>query len=217
MLADSTALLVMLTRPAGCGTEPAPTGHCPVVGSTATGHGPDALASGANNELNRSPEDAVESLDTMVLLLMSTFNASSSDTPPPSQPATLLAMMLLVIWIAFQGEANWKAREPSAGCPGHEVALVPLGKLSTSVPLACCNRSPPPLPLSAELPMIRLALMTRPGPVPSLGEIEPGAEKQSLSLTEPQAGSGSGAPMISNPPPLVVMVGLVVWLKRMVL
>ena len=28
---------------------------------------------------------------------------------------------------------------------------------------------PPPLPLSAALPMIRLALITRPGPVPSLG------------------------------------------------
>jgi len=32
-----------------------------------------------------------------------------------------------------------------------------------------CKRRPPPLPLSAALPIIKLALITRPGPVPSLG------------------------------------------------
>ena len=36
-----------------------------------------------------------------------------------------------------------------------------LEKVETSVPLTCCRRMPPPLPLSAMLPWIRLALITR--------------------------------------------------------
>ena len=67
----------------------------------------------------------------------------------------------------------------------------------------------PPLPLSAELPMIRLALITKPGPVPSL---VPGAQSWSGSL--PHTGSVSGAPSTARPPPLVGTVGLVLWLNR---
>src|SRR5258705_6791937 len=119
----------------------------------------------------------------IVLLTMFTANASSSETPAPSQPATLLAMMLLVTLTEFQAH---KARD--------EHAMRPFGKLIASLPLMCCNRRPPPLPLSAELPMIRLALMTRPRPVPSLGPIEPGAETQSWSLVE-HGGWGSGRPI----------------------
>ena len=37
----------------------------------------------------------------------------------------------------------------------------PLGKRGNSVPLTCCRRMPPPLPLSAMLAWIRLALITR--------------------------------------------------------
>src|SRR4029077_2344977 len=136
------------------------------------------------------------------------------DTPPPSQPATLLVMMLLVTLTVFQ-------RQPFRLALLHRPLLfelpLPFGKLSTSVPLMCCNRRPPPLPLSAALPMIRLALITRPGPVPSLGVIVPGGERQSLSLVAAHGGSWSGAPMTSRPPPLVVIVGLVLWLNRIAL
>ncbi len=104
----------------------------------------------------KHPEVAVESLETIVLLTMSVASASSSDAPPPSIPATLLATMLLVTWTAFHGVRVWKSG--CAECPemlGRLVCWLPLGKLSTSVPLMCCNLKPPPLPLSAELPRIR--------------------------------------------------------------
>src|SRR5256885_25373 len=91
------------------------------------------------------PDEAVVSLDAIVLLMMFTFNESRSEIPAPSQPATLLLMMLLVTLTAYQ----------LAGI---------VGKVSTSVPLTPTNARPPPLPLSAALPWIRLALMTRPGP-----------------------------------------------------
>src|SRR5256884_9847169 len=88
-----------------------------------------------------------------------------------------------------------------------------VGSVTTSEPLTLCKRRPPPLPASAALPMIRLALITRPGPVPSLGPIELGGEMQSWSAVE-HGGSTSGAPMTRRPPPLVLMVGFVLWLKR---
>ena len=76
-----------------------------------------------------------------------------------------------------------------------------------------CSRKPPPLPDSAPLPIIRLALITRPGPVPALGDAGVGG-RQSLSVVAPQAGSTSGAPITSRPPPLVGIVGFVLWLNR---
>src|SRR2546430_16940476 len=88
-----------------------------------------------------------------------------------------------------------------------------VGTVSTSPPLTACSRMRPPLPLSAALPMIRLALITRPGPVPSLVVLGVGG-RQSLSVWSPQGGSTSGAPMIRMPPPLVGMVGFVLWLNR---
>src|SRR5262245_57563489 len=112
-------------------------------GSLVPAHGPWALASGAPNVLKRTPAEAVVSFDMMVLLMMFTANASCNEMPPPSQPATLLTMMLLVTKGAYQ-----------------LFGLV--AKLITSVPFTLCSRMPPPLPLSAALPMIRLALMTRP-------------------------------------------------------
>ena len=54
------------------------------------------------------------------------------------------------------------------------------GSVETSVPLTCCRRIPPPLPLSAALAWIRLALMTRPGPVPSLS---PGGQSASMLMS----------------------------------
>src|SRR5467141_5262395 len=133
----------------------------------------------------------------IVLLRMFTANASSSEIPAPSHPATLLAMMLLVTSIEYHLE----------GCEG---------KVVTSVPLTPWKRMPPPLPLSAALPIIRFALITRPGPAPSLGALGMDG-KQSASVVMPHVGSISGAPMTRTPPPLVAIVGLVLWLNMMVL
>src|SRR5512135_325129 len=153
------------------------------------------LESGAPRVLKSTPAEAVVSLATTVLLKNFTANASSIETPPPSHPATLFVMMLLVMVTSF-----------------HRFGLV--GVLAaTSWPFTPCNRMPPPPPLSAVLPMIRLALITRPRPVPSLS---PGG--QSWSFTEPHsvpAMTGSGdAPSTAIPPPLVGMVGLLLWLNR---
>src|SRR6516162_4776922 len=150
---------------------------------------PWVLAKGAPMVLKSTPAEAVLSLDMTVLLMMFTFRASSKEIPAPSQPATLLVMMLLVTVTEFQ----------RAGV---------VGKLITSEPLVCCKARPPPLPLSAWLPMIRLALMTKPGPLPSLGPTEPKGGTQSWSVCTPQVGSASGVPITRRPPPLVTMVGL---------
>src|SRR5690242_21790109 len=131
-----------------------------------------------------TPTDAKLSLWAMVLLTICTFKESCNEIPAPSQPAILLLMMLLVILTLFQ-RVGWR------------------GKLETSVPLTWLSRMPPPLPLSAELPSIRLALITRLRPVPSLN---PGV--QSLSGTPGQTGSVSGVPWTMIPPPWVGMVGL---------
>ena len=162
---------------------------------------PAPLASGAPIVVNRIPAEAVVELETTVLLMKLTFKASTIETPAPSQPATLSAMMLLVI----VGEYH-----------SSELA----GSSATSEPLTFCRRRPPPLPVSAELPMIRLALMTRPGPMPSL---RPGAQSTSVMLPHSvpaglPGGAPSGAPPITmSPPPLAGIVGLRLWLKMMVL
>src|SRR5213082_1041929 len=155
-------------------------GGSPVV--ELMGQGPDELARGAPIVLNSTPDDAVVSLDMTVLFMTFTANESTSEMPAPSQPATLLAMMLLVTFTEDQ----------FAGV---------VGKVSTSPPLTDWKRMPPPLPLSAALPMIRLALITRPGPTPSLGVLGVGGT-QSASVVSPHGGSTSGAPITRIPPPL---------------
>src|SRR5207253_9724177 len=117
-------------------------------------------------------------------------NASTSEIPAPCGPARVLARMLLVTFTAYH-------------CEGV------VGKLTTSEPLTCCKRRPPPLPLSAALPVIRSASIVRPGPAPSLGPTEPSGGIHSASVVAPQAGSTSGAPMTTMPPPLVGIVGFV--------
>ena len=92
-----------------------------------------------------------------------------------------------------------------------------MGKLTTSDPLTFCKAMPPPLPLSAAFPMMRLALMVNSGPMPSLGANARCGTAIDVGCAPPQTGSASGAPMMINPPPLVGMVGLVLWLKRNVL
>src|SRR5207253_5216482 len=206
--ATRVALFWMLTRPAGWGADVvAEFVICGGQGLPFAGSHVGVLASGAPSVLNSTPDDAVLSLDMIVLLMMFAFNASSRETPPPSQPATLLTMMLLVTSGEYHGE-----REPLI--PGKVTLLAPFGKLITSEPLTCCKRRPPPLPLSAALPMIRLALISRPGPTPSLGPTEPRAGTQSWSVGSLQGGSTSGEPMITRPPPLVAIVGLALWLNR---
>src|SRR2546426_9122962 len=103
---------------------------------------------------------------------------SPIETRAPPQPATLLAIILLVTLTEYH-------------CAGV------LGKLITSEPLMFCKRRPPPVPLSAALPIIRLALITRPGPAPSLGPTEPRGDTQSWSTVE-HGGSTSGEPMIRD-------------------
>src|SRR5712664_2429636 len=157
--------------------------------------GGGVLAFGAPTVLNSTPAEAVVSFDAMVLLMMLTFSASWRETPPPSQPATLSAMMLFVTVTLFHR-------------PGRK------GRRATSVPLTSCNRMPPPLPLSAVLPMITLLSITRLGPVPSLSA---GAQSVSATVlphsTAPADPSGA-APRTAIPPPLVGIEMLLLWLKR---
>src|SRR5262249_51116530 len=133
----SVEFRVLLT-PAGCGHEAlfAPVG--PVRVQFPAG----ALAIGVPRLFVSTPEVARESLWAMVLLMICTFSESCNEMPAPSKPAMLLTMMLLVMLTSFQ---NWGCR----------------AKVATSVPLTWLSRMPPPLPLSAEFPWIRLALITR--------------------------------------------------------
>src|SRR5512139_818652 len=127
--------------------------------------GGGTAASGAPSVLKSTPADAVVSLEITVLLTKRTFSASCIDTPPPSHPATLSAMMLLVTVTLFH--------------PGLvEDGFGPFGNATTSWPLTICRRRPPPVPLSALLPMIRLASITRLRPVPSGS---PGGQSWSVS------------------------------------
>src|ERR1700757_1770203 len=66
------------------------------------GQGVGELASGAKKAPNRVPDDAVESLEMIVLLIRLTPMESCREIPPPSQPETLLAMMLLVAVTVYQ-------------------------------------------------------------------------------------------------------------------
>src|SRR2546429_5076717 len=170
----------MATSPAGCGADVVPQFEVHV--------GPDGVARGARVVLNGTPAEGGVSLEMMVLLMMFATNASCSKIPAPSQPATLSAMMLLVIFTEYQLEGV-------------------VGNVITSEPLTLCKRRPPPLPLSAALPMIRLALITRPGPVPPPGRLCVGGT-QSASVVAPHGGSTSGAPITRIPPPLAGMAGL---------
>src|SRR5580700_10788879 len=101
---------------------------------------PPVLASGAPIVSNSTPDDAVLSFDTTVLLMKFTARASSSETPPPSQPATLSVMMLLVRLTEFH---------PQFARLAFEHTEAPFGKLTTSEPLTFCSAMPPPVPLSA--------------------------------------------------------------------
>src|SRR6516164_2769327 len=137
VLVSSVEFRVLLT-PAGCGHDAvfAPVG--PVRVQFPAG----ALAVGVPILLVSTPEVASESLWAMVLLMMLTFSESCNEMPAPSQPAMLFTMMLFSIVTSFQ---NWDWR----------------ANVATSVPLTWLSRMPPPLPLSAEFPWIRLALITR--------------------------------------------------------
>jgi hypothetical protein len=68
MLATSTALFVTLTMPATCGQE-----FDPLFAVQLT---PGVLARGANKDWNSTPEEAVELLETTVLLIKSVASAS---------------------------------------------------------------------------------------------------------------------------------------------
>src|SRR5437879_4837637 len=187
-----TALFCSATTPAICGAD--------VVPQFVVQVGPCELAIGAPRVLKSIPDEAVLALNAIVLLMMFTLGESSSEIPAPSHPATLSTMMLLVTVAEFH-------------CPGSS------GKATMSDPLTAWKPMPPPLPLSAAFPMIRLALMTSPGPTPSLGPIPPNTILGTPPVdpeggTQSASGAGhsmslSGVPMMIMPPPLVGIVGLV--------
>src|SRR6266853_4871640 len=193
--AIKTALFWIATTPATCG--------CDVVPQFAVQVGPCWLAMGAPRVLKSTPEEAVLAFNAIVLLMMFTLGESTSEIPAPSHPATLSTMMLLVSVTEFH-------------CPGSS------GKATMSDPLTALKAMPPPVPLSAPFPMIRLALITSPGPTPSLGPIpattmlgtplvvpEGGGQSASLAGLPLQRISASGVPMMIMPPPLAGIVGLV--------
>ena len=188
--AVKTALFCIATTPATCA--------CDDVPQFAVQVGPGWLATGPPRVLKSTPDEAVLALNEIVLLMMFTLGESTSEIPAPSHPATLSTMMLLVTVTEFH-------------CPGSS------GKATMSDPLTAWKPMPPPVPLSAAFPMIRLALITSPGPTPSLGPIAaatiagvPTGGAQSASVAPlPQTISASGVPMTIMPPPLVGIVGLV--------
>src|SRR5919109_3369857 len=195
--ANNTALCCSATTPATCGA---------VVVALCVVLVPGWLARGAPKVLKSIPEEAVLALFAIVLLMMFTLGESNSEIPAPSQPATLSTMMLLVTVTAF----HW---------PGSS------GNATMSDPLTALKAMPPPVPLSAAFPMIRLPLTTSPGPTPSLGPIpattifgtppvlpEGGAQSASRVARLLHTISASGLPMTSRPPPLLWIVGFVLWL-----
>src|SRR5580765_8010653 len=147
---SSNGEFCVLVTPADCGHD--------VVWPACTQFPAGELDAGVPMLCVSTPEDASASLLAMVLLTICTFNESCNEMPAPSQPATLFTIMLLVIETLFQ-RCGWR------------------GKVETSVPLTCCRRMPPPLPLSALLPWIKLPLIVSPRPVPSLS---PGGQSASI-------------------------------------
>src|SRR5882724_3752312 len=192
--ASNSAVCPALESPAGCGSDSGTQGMLAPMASR--GQGVGALAWVEKKAPKSVPDDAVESLETIVLLIRFTTRESCNDTPPPSQPATLSVMMLLVTLTEYQRSGLF-------------------GKADTSEPLTPWKRIPPPAPASAALPIIRLALTTKLGPMPS--PTVPKAWLQSESGSPGHVGSVSGALMMRRPPPLLGVVGLVAWLNRIVL
>src|SRR5213075_1875456 len=143
--ARNSAVWLALESPAGCAVD---NGTQAMLAPWASrGQGVGALACVAKKAPKSVPDDAVESLETIVLLIRFTTRESCNDTPPPSQPATLSVMMLLVTLTEYQRSGL-------------------RGKVLTSTPLTPWKRMPPPLPASAAFPRMRLALITRLRPMP---------------------------------------------------
>ena len=130
--AKNSALCPALERPAGWGSDSGT--HGILAPWPSRGQGVGELACGAKNAPKSAPDEAVESLEMIVLLMRFTPSESCNDTPPPSHPATLLAMMLLVTLTEYQRDG------------------IVLGKKPTSAPLTPWKRMPPPLPLPQRYP-----------------------------------------------------------------
>src|SRR6267142_1947220 len=123
--ARNSAVWPALESPAGWGAD---RGTQRMLAPTASrGQGVGALPWVAKKAPKSVPDDAVESLETIVLLIKFTTKESCNDTPPPSQPATLSVMMLLVTLTEYQRSGLF-------------------GKAVTSEPLTPWKRMPPPLP-----------------------------------------------------------------------
>src|SRR5207237_3167559 len=165
--AIKTALFRCAATPAICARD--------VVPQFAVQVGPCWLARGAPRVLKSTPDEAVLAFNAIVLLMMFTLGESSSEIPAPSHPATLSTMMLLVTVAEFH-------------CPGTS------GKATMSDPLTAWKSMPPPVPLSAAFPMMRLAVMASPGPAPSLGPI-PAATIAGVPEGGPQSRSVAALPL----------------------
>ena len=152
--------------------------------------------SGAPRVLNSTPDEAVVSFDAIVLLMMFTFSASSSEIPAPSQPATLLVMMLLVTETVFQ----------CAGVRGERDHVRAVDALEAHTAAAAAFRRVAHDQVGVD-DQARTGAVARPD---RAGRVEHAI----LVIRSPQGGSASGAPMMTMPPPLVGMVGLVLWLNR---
>src|SRR6267143_1606071 len=112
------------------------------------------------------------------------------------------------------GALAWVAKKAPKSVPDDAVeSLETIVLLIRFTTRESCNDTP--LPASATLPIIRLALTTRLRPMPS--PTVPKAWLQSVSGSPGQVGSVSGALMMRRPPPLLGVVGLVAWLNRIVL
>src|SRR5260370_39124994 len=92
--ARNSAVWPALESPAGCGADRGT--QAMVAPMASRGQGGGALAWVAKKAPKSVPNDAVESLETIVLLIRITAGESCNHTQPPSQPATLSVMVLLV-------------------------------------------------------------------------------------------------------------------------
>ena len=122
---------------------------------------PASWPAGAPRVLKSTPDEAVVSLETMVLLTMFTASASCSETPR-AVPAGH------VVGDDVVGDGDV-----------YQLRRTCVGKLATSVPLTPGSAGRRRCRFPRALPMIRLALITRPGPVPSLS---PGAQSASVTV-----------------------------------
>jgi hypothetical protein len=139
--------------------------------------------------LKSTPEEAVVSLEVIVLFTISMFKASRRDTPAPSPSGYVVGDddTIPPAWIG--GEA-------------HHVGAIDVLDGNAAATSSVRGVTHDEVGVDGEQRT-----------VPSLGPVVPGAEQSTLFLGV-HGESASAAPIMSSPPPLVGVVGLVLWLNR---